>query len=267
MTISNKEAMWHGFTLLLLGAAAIAMPAKPPVTPSVPSGGDSSIAQISQIAMASRCAAVSWSGRGLAPKAYIAGMALAYAKSVCRGSDSLTAVLGKQLGGTSSDALAWYGLKPSIKNLYTLQVGLGMRESSGKYCEGYDTSASNHTASSSEAGPFQTSYDSVGASAELPKLMSYYRANPSKCQMSVWSQGVSCIQRSIIGSGSGADFQRLAKTCPAFAAEYAAVTLRTLRKHYGPLNRKEAQFKNECLDMMGLVEGYVSSNPSVCSQL
>ena len=53
----------------------------------------------------------------------------------------------------------------------------------------------------------------------------------------------------------------------AAAAEYAAITLRKLRKHYGPINRKEAQFKQEVVDLLIDIEKQVDANVSLCSEL
>ena len=43
----------------------------------------------------------------------------------------------------------------TVRHLFVLLIGLGMRESSGKYCEGRDKSASNRSAETAEAGLFQ----------------------------------------------------------------------------------------------------------------
>jgi len=41
-------------------------------------------------------------------------------------------------------------------------MGLGMRESSGRYCEGRDRNANNVTSDTAEAGLFQMSWDIHG---------------------------------------------------------------------------------------------------------
>jgi hypothetical protein len=248
------------------------------------SANNSVVTEITNIAKSSSCATYNWKDRGRAPSAYIQGMAVIYAKSLCRyrnRENSANIMAQKNRNNTTYDAVTWYESTfdakkmeidvsggETLKSVYTLLIGLGMRESSGKYCTGYDTSASNHTSTTSEAGLFQTSYSSIGANSELKNVMSNYSAGKSKCYLEVFSPGVSCKSQSIIGSGSGADFQRLAKSCPAFAAEYAAITLRTLRKHYGPLNRKEAEVRTQCNDMLNSVQDYVESNSSkICSSL
>lgn len=247
-------------------------PEEPTKPDPVVDNGSSSIETLLLIAQGSRCARTNLSRKGIMPKGYIKGMALAYAKTVCRSkdpNDGFFQVVNQPLKSAYYDALAHYGLQASAKNLYTLLIGLGPRESSGRYCEGRDRSATNTSSNSAEAGVFQTSYDSVGAHRDLPKLMAYYQANPSKCQLAVWKEGVSCRASDLenFGSGTGLAYQKLNKSCPAFAAEWAAVVLRNLRRHYGPINRKEAQVHSECRDMFGMIEEEIARNPSVCKSL
>jgi len=211
-------------------------------------------------------------------------MAVTFAKSVCRlrsADTGATVMAKKNTANSEKDAVAWFESRfdalnlqidvsgtETLRSLYTLGIGLGMRESSGKYCEGYDVSAGQTSASEAEAGLFQTSYNSMGASTELRKLYNDYLANTSKCHLSVFSKNVSCKSQPIIGTGPGADFQRFEKSCPAFAAEYAMIMLRVLRKHYGPINRKEAEITTACNQMLDSVQDYVEAKPSVvCSEI
>jgi hypothetical protein len=55
-------------------------------------------------------------------------------------------------------------------------------------------------------------------------------------------------------TGDGAEFQRLSKACPAFAAEFTAVGLRNIRKHWGPINRREVEVRSECEAMLRRVQ-------------
>jgi len=260
----------------------------PPVEP-VSGDGAAAINQILTIASNSSCAAYSWKSRGKAPKGYMKGMALTYARSLCRLDDNRTdrrtpaSLMSRaQTGNTSKDALAHFksrfdalGLSVSrsdpttLRSLYTLGIGLGMRESSGKYCEGWDVSAgSNRPSNQVEAGLFQSSYNSIAASAELKKLYAEYKANKNRCMLSTFKEGVTCRSQSILGSGEGATYQRLNKECPAFAAEYAMVMLRVLRAHYGPINRKEAEVTAACGNMLDQVESVVEANGSkVCDAI
>jgi hypothetical protein len=65
------------------------------------------------------------------------------------------------------------------------------------------------------------------------------------------------------GTGDGKEFQRLTKACPAFAVEFAALALRNLREHWGPINRKEAELRPEGDEMLFAVQNAVD-NFSLC---
>jgi len=239
--------------------------------------------QIQNIAASSSCASYSFSGRGKAPAAFIKGMALTFAKSYCRlktNPTNLTNILGAAEGYSSLDALTLYSTNFSnismntflagegpLRSLYTLGIGLGMRESSGKYCEGRDMSASNTSASTAEAGMFQTSYNSITASTELNNLFAEYRNDPSKCFLDVFKSGVNCSTSSISGVGIGAEYQVFNKSCPAFAAEYAMVLLRVRRNHYGPIIRKEAEIVLACNNMLKSVQDYIERDLDACSDV
>jgi hypothetical protein len=57
---------------------------------------------------------------------------------------------GRELGmDNSADGV------DTLRHLFALQLGLGMRESSGQYCCGRDMSADNVSAETCEAGLFQ----------------------------------------------------------------------------------------------------------------
>lgn len=188
---------------------------------------------------------------------------------------------GKSTGNPDKDAVTWFEPEydalnmnidasgpEALKSLYTLGIGLGMRESSGKHCTGWDTTVTDQKAETAEAGLFQTSQNSMSASAELKKIYEEYKAGNAKCHLGVFSKNVTCKEQSIVGTGKGAEFQELLKGCPSLAAEYAMITLRIMRKHYGPINRKEAEIRSECRNMLDDVQEYVERNPSsVCSDI
>jgi hypothetical protein len=139
-----------------------------------------------------------------------------------------------QTGDDRRDALSWYdevfaalGVTnhvqgvDTLRHAYTLLLGLGMRESSGKHCVGRDASACNVSADSAEVGALQTSWDSRGASPELPKLFDRYRKSSDGCLLDTFAEGVTCSAADWRNWGTGADglaFQELEKECPAFAA-------------------------------------------------
>lgn len=220
-------------------------------------------AQIALMAATSNAAKINWANRGIAPKGYIKGMALTYARAYCEKNPITSSTVA---GSSDKDALTHLNIKPSLRNTYALLIGLGMRESSGKHCVGRDTTASNTSATSAEAGLFQTSYDSSGADASLPGLLASWN---KECYGGAFSEGVTCSAADwkSFGSGTGFKFQEMAKGCPAFAAEYAAITLRKLRRHYGPINRKEVQFKAEVVELLSDIEKLVDANISLCSAL
>jgi hypothetical protein len=253
-------------------------------TPAAPAPDSAPIDQITQIAAQSDIARYSWKDRGVAPKGYIKGMALVYARvySKLNAGDAAAAEMAKAKSDDSDhDALAWYdpvfaaaGMNndtagaDTLRHLFVLLIGLGMRESSGKYCEGRDTSASNTTAETAEAGLFQTSFNARTASPLLPKLFAAYSENASGF-VEIYKEGVKCSAAELenFGSGDGKEFQRLSKACPAFAAEFAAVGLRNIRKHWGPIIRRGAEVRLECDEMLRQVQAAVDESPEAFSAL
>lgn len=244
--------------------------------------------QIKTLAGNSSCRSYSWKNRGRAPAGYIKGVALSFARSVCRvrfvGATPAGAKImsSANTGNTKKDALAHYqstfaarGIRintpgeDAVRAIYALGMGLGMRESSGAYCEGWDRSAgSNRSSAQAEAGIFQVSYDSMGASPELRKLYNEYKANPQRCQLETYKEGVTCRSQSILGTGAGADYQRFNKSCPAFAAEYAMIMLRVQRSHFGPINRKDAEIVPACNSLLVTVQKMIDADPEgVCGEI
>lgn len=229
--------------------------------------------KIAQVAKGHPIAHYDWQDRGKAPLGYTQGMALAYAQACVRlgAGDPIALEMAKaNTHDGNVDALAWYDTnfmaigmsnekagQDTLRHLFVLMMGLGMRESSGKHCCGRDTSASNMTADTAEAGPFQTSWNASTCCTDFVNLFDQYeRARDSKgnCEQGYlghWEAGVSCSSAdwSDYGSGSGADFQAMQKSIPTFAVECAAIGLRNLRHHWGPINRKEAQLRLDADDM------------------
>jgi hypothetical protein len=242
---------------------------------------------IQSTAVASACYRYQWKDRGQMPKGYIKGLALVFARQVCNLMRAdVKLVSAAQTSDSARDALAWYASEFSAKNLdnsragvdtlrhtYTLLLGLGMRESSGEHCTGRDLSAANFTSDSSEAGAWQTSWDSHTINVELPKLFNQYKTENRGCFLSAFAQGVTCTAANWRNWGTGADglrFQQLEKECPGFAAEYAAVMLRVQggsAGHYGPLRTKAAEVRVECDVLLQQVEAMVMKHPQVCADL
>jgi uncharacterized protein YcbK (DUF882 family) len=230
--------------------------------------------RIIQVAAESTIARYKWRDRGVAPPGYIKGMALVYARVYCKlkaGDGAAVEMAKADTGNTDRDALAHYakafndaGMNndssgiDTLRHLFVLLIGLGMRESSGKYCAGRDRSASNTSADTAEAGLFQTSYNARRVSPLMPRLFRHYLANPSGF-VDIFREGVRCKSTDLenFGTGDGKEFQSLSKTCPAFAAEFTAVGLRNVRKHWGPINRKAAEIRHECDAMLLQVQKVV----------
>jgi hypothetical protein len=245
----------------------------PDPSPESPAGID----QIIQIAAGSDIARYNWQDRGTAPAGYIKGMALVYARVYCKlkaGDPAASEMAKADTGNGAKDALTWFGQKfvdagmnnatagvDTLRHLFVLLIGLGMRESSGRYCEGRDKSASNTTADTAEAGMFQVSFDARTASPLLPTLFAQYSAKPSGF-VDIFQEGVRCTPSDLenFGSGPGMEFQRLSKACPAFAAEFAAVGLRNIRKHWGPINTKAAEIRSESDKMLMQVQNTVDAS-------
>lgn len=218
---------------------------------------------------ASACAKYRWKDRSVAPIGFVRGVALSYQRSLCRlkRGEKLAQIQSQELTGSSlTDALTRYGFakgmspEERLTTLYALGIGLGMRESSGKFCEGRDTSAGAQEPSESEAGPFQASFNSMGtpAGGATSALYAEYQVHPEWCDLEVWREGVSAkdlngpnCTRAINGPGTSAGkWQEFSRRCPAYATEHALTIARLMKNHFGPLNRKEAEFKGECFEML-----------------
>ena len=236
------------------------------------------ISRICHVASTSAIASYKWANRGAAPAGYIKGMAVSYAKTYYEmGQKNPNAVeMGKAVtDDAAKDALKHYeeifqqaGLDNSkdgvetLRHLFVLMLGLGMRESSGKHCEGRDRSANNTTAETAEAGLFQTSWNARRASPLLPKLFADFMAKPTPSYKEIFSEGVRCTESNLenFGEGDGRDFQKLSKDCPYFAVQFAAIGLRNIRRHWGPINRRAAEVKLDADAMFKEVQKLVDED-------
>src|SRR3954462_8471680 len=115
------------------------------------------IAEITRIAASSALARVSWGGRGAAPAGYIKGMAEMFAvalRKLAQGDPAATEMAKATAGDSSRDALAHYasecarlGMRndvsgpDTLRHLFVLMIGLGMRESSRPHSPGRDQPA------------------------------------------------------------------------------------------------------------------------------
>jgi hypothetical protein len=254
--------------------------------PTVGAGASGSgVNAILSIVTSSSCRGTTFRQRGHMPPGYIKGFALTWAKAVCNPQRSDMAIVSRpKSNDDAKDSLSWYAAKfqslnmgntgglDTARHVYTLLLGLGMRESSGKHCCGRDMGANFKTSTSAEAGLFQTSFGAARSSSILAPMFRQYKANPRGCMLSNFREGVSCNAANLRnwGTGEGMEWQKLTKDCPAFAVEYGSVLLRTLggrRGEFGPLRRREAEIKPECDQMLKQVQTYVQQHHDVCAQL
>jgi hypothetical protein len=155
-------------------------------------------------------------------------MALVYARVYCKlknGDEATLEMAKEQTNDETKDALSWYreefeelGIKNDnagvdvLRSLFMLLIGLGMRESSGRYCEGRDRSATNTTAQTAEAGLFQTSYNTRRANPNMAVLFEDYLTKPIGF-VDVFKEGAQCNSKDVenYGTGKGRDFNNYQK--------------------------------------------------------
>jgi peptidoglycan hydrolase-like protein with peptidoglycan-binding domain len=216
----------------------------------------------------------SWDDRGIAPAGYINGMALTFALLVrmYNDGDGFVRELAKAPAGDEDDALVVYeaefaALKmdnsatglTTLRHLFVLMIGLGMRESSGKYYEGRDMTAENVESGTAEAGLFQTSWNINTCSDEfMDELLRSYWLDPNGW-LPVFGEGLVPNADGLehYGSGDGARYQFLAKYAPAFAVLVTALGLRLRCDHWGPINRGEAELTPEADELLRRVQAIV----------
>jgi hypothetical protein len=252
---------------------------KQPLPPPPHALDERDIEAICVIADESEIAEYPWKDRGVAPPGFTQGMALAFAQTYRKLQLGHPAAveMAKARTGSDKDALNIYrsqfdalGMSNeaagahTLRHLYALMLGSGMRESSGRHCEGRDLSADNVSSDTAEAGLFQTSWNAHSASEPaFSNLMAEYSnpRNVATCYLSVFEDGVSCTddEWGCYGSGQGFAFQKLCKECPAFAVETHGLTLRNLANHYGPIIRKEVELKMEADEMFAAVQEYLDT--------
>jgi peptidoglycan hydrolase-like protein with peptidoglycan-binding domain len=231
--------------------------------------------------------------RGYAPQGYYYGMALMFATLYDRlkKGEAIASELVKELASSEDkDALRKYndvfeGLgmhnnSPSnrLRHLFVLMFGLGLMESNGKYCCGWDRAKENGWGGrgtpvspkpeNSEAGLFQTSYDiitSIGAPTRktLEDIYANYKENQDGF-FEYFSKGAKCsiLDAENYGTGEGYKFQKLSKESPGFSVELTAVALRNISNHWGPIKSKGnrtygLEIKKECNDLLLQVQHYM----------
>ena len=80
--------------------------------------------------------------------------------------------------------------------------------------------------------------------------------------LSIFQQGVQCGHRDFANYGDGQGAASLCKMCPAFAVQPAAVGVRMLRPHWGPLHSRAAEIRPEADALLqqvaAIVDGVVA---------
>lgn len=109
---------------------------------------------------------------------------------------------------------------------------------------------------------FQTGWNARSASALMPPLFQHYLANPSTGFLDIFAEGVTCSPANLAnhGTGTGREYQRLSKECPAFHAEFTAVGLRNIRRHWGPINTRAAKLMPDANVMFREVQAAVDAS-------
>lgn len=239
------------------------LPVTPPARPSP---------AVADLVAASALQDVNWKNRGIAPPGYLHGMALAFREALrrYRAGDPAALAMAQKVGSVTGDAMLWLDMfrelgmrndkdgEATLRHLFVLLIGLGMRESSGRYCEGRDRSAGNTTAETAEAGLFQASWDLRRGVPRnlLQNLLAEYASTSAMGLRAEFARGVQCTARDleVYGTGEGATFQRLCKEKPLFAVMCAAVGLRYVRSHWGPVNRREVELRKEADDLLQQIQ-------------
>lgn len=255
------------------------------------------IDEITTLAAKSKIAQYGWldnSGkRGRAPMAYFKGMAVVYARVYCKlkaGDPAAVDMARKKTNIVAHDVLAAYdpifkqlGMSndsdgvDTLRHLFVLLTGLGVRESSGYHCRGRYMDQGFDKPDDAEAGLFQTAYNLRNKCPSiLEPLIKRYTDNPRPSGfLEIFSAGITCPPSDWKNWGQPSDagyaFQQFTKTCPAFAAEYAAVGMRHSLDSWGPLRStnllKKPEVAPDCETLYQGVEAIMESAPGLCSQV
>jgi len=152
----------------------------------------------------------------------------------------------------------------TLRHLFVLLFGLGMRGVQRQFLGGPRQSADNVQSDTAEAGLFQTSWNISSCSGEIDELLAEYEANPNGFHPT-FARGIDPSTDDLDNAGSagsdGVRYQFLAKRSPAFAALVTAVGLRKLRQHWGPINREEVDLMPEVDDLLIEVQRLLDIEP------
>jgi len=253
----------------------------PPYEPPPAPEGGLNASEISAITTAARSSAIqryNWPGRGIMPPGCVKGLAVAYGcayRKFHAGHPAFREMAKSNTHNSDKDVMAWeagrftaQGMNNNtaginvLRHLYAYIFGLAMRESSGRHCEGRDMSANWTSAITAEAGLLQTSWNIRSGSGKptiMQGLFDEYARGAEGYQY-IFKEGVYCSSNSWKnwGTGDGAKYQDMSKKQPMFHVEVTAVGMRNLRKHWGPINRRDVAIRKEANTLLLEVEGIVA---------
>lgn len=219
---------------------------------------------------------------GHGPIGYTKGMTLAYADAYRRLKRLLPDAYVKEMarpisGRKSQDALFVFrgrfealGLRveaggvETLRALFTLLYEMGLRESDGQYDEGIDTGENKpptdieDPASTAEAGLFQSSWNFAEEYPLLRRLYADYASGKKPGLLKTFQEGTRAKRTKNHGGGEGAKFQQLAKDCPAFAVEYAALSVRDQgEENYHFIHHRHLEISAKAAELFRQVEAIV----------
>lgn len=247
---------------------------------------------IFDIATKDVCASASYAEQGRANKGYLKGIALTYIKTICSPESDVYKIGSQPIGTPDKDALAHYGLKPEtpegrLNTVFAMMIGSNAHESSWRPCVGRDTRAKQSdvvlclngtyggvkytgTGETCEAGLDQKSYNAIEKSGPSRDLFNEYLEYPAGCFRPQYYEGItskSCSSGDAVNHGSNKTavaFQALQKECPGYTVESGIMGFRTIRTHWGPLNKKKAEVFPACVGMFERLRQAVIKQPSLC---
>ena len=202
-------------------------------------------------------------------------MALSFGHAVRRllDGDEAAEVMSQAAGDPDKCALAWY--KDEFAKLWFFQQDpgpghdaapvrdddwVGAKRIERKYCEGRDLSADNVASDTAEAGLFQTSWNIRNGCSAIGPLLPEFWDNPDGF-LKVFKEGISPTANNLnsYGSGDGVRYQFLSRFCPLFHVLVTGCGMRTLRQHWGPINRREVTIKKEADALLKEVQAMVEA--------
>jgi len=241
-------------------------------------------AKVTSLAVNSDCHKAAHDVQGTPPQGYMKGIALTYARGICRPSEAWVQAAQVPLGPSNKDALTHYGVSSSLSAaerldvVFALILGSSARESSWRWCVGRDTLAKESDrkgcveggGETCEAGHSQGSYNSIGSNTILRGLFTEFGSEPAHCFAKEYKGATTCTAANLKNWGSNpkaVEFQRLSKHCPGFPTQSKAVLLRTTRTHFGPINKKQVTLKPQCVAMFSKIRQAIASDPAICKGL